>query len=121
MSKCFATLKYGPLRHTSVMVDNLPMQPTPDAYEKAFAAIEDQITEKQLLMLAFHHAQPGRAVSATKLAEFIGYKNYNAVNMQYGRLGSMICQQLGLELPGVQVGSLVDFVYPDQAANDHFL
>jgi len=73
-------------------------------------------------MLEFHHSQPARTVSATTLAEHIGWSDYGAVNMQYGTLAHAMCRELGIDLgEQVKVGVLVDFVYPHQAANVQFL
>lgn len=101
--------------------DLLPLPDVAD-YVSAFTAIEDRVTPKQLELLTFHHAQPGRAASATTLAGAVGYANFNAVNLQYGELAGLVSEALGLDLKGkVKVGALVQFVYPDQAANEQFL
>ena len=103
------------------MTDNLVLVPTLDAYVAAFAAIEDKVTDKQRRMLTFHHASPGRVVSATTLADEVGYSGYEAANGQYGRLAARLCRELGLNLGSLHVGVLVDFVSTDQAANEHIL
>ncbi|NHB84904.1 hypothetical protein G7085_10600 [Tessaracoccus sp. HDW20] len=46
-------------------------------------------------MLIFHHSQAARAVSARVLAESVGYANYNAANLHYGKLGGTIIEALG--------------------------
>lgn len=103
--------------------DALVRLPSVAEYVSAFAALDaqSQITEKQHEMLAYHHRQPGRTVSATTLAHAVGYSGYESANSQYGRLGALVASEIGLTLRSVQVGVLVDFVYPDQAANDQFL
>lgn len=96
--------------------------PDVKAYRRAFEMVSQRITEKQRAMLIFHHAQPARAVSATTLAEHVGYRAYSAANLQYGKLAEMIAAELRLELgEHVKVGALVEFVYPDQAGNVEFI
>lgn len=102
------------------MTEDLMLLPSRENYVSAFTAIEDKITDKQRQMLAFHHAAPGRAVSATTLAAKVGFASYEAVNLEYGKLAHGLCRELDVN-PSVKVGVLVDFVYPEQAANDHFL
>lgn len=103
------------------MSDDLALLPSLDAYVSAFAAIENQITENQRQMLTFHHAAHGRTVSATTLAEAVRFRGYKAANIQYGRLGSLLCRELDLDLAEERVGVLVDFVSSDQAANREIL
>jgi 5-methylcytosine-specific restriction protein A len=77
---------------------------------------------KQRELLLVHHRAQARVTSATRLAEVVGFENYNAVNLQYGLLGRDIANQLGIELTeSVAVGVLVDFVDPGVAANEHYL
>lgn len=103
------------------MTDDLVPLPSLDAYVSAFATIEDKITDNQLKMLQVHHAAPGRAVSATTLTHAVGYSGYSAINAQYGRLAALMCRELSVLGRSTKVGVLVQFVYPDQAANDQFL
>ena len=96
--------------------------PSVQDYEQSFRAVEGKITSNQRKMLEFHHSQPARTVSATKLADHIGWSGYGAVNVQYGILAHAICRELRIDLgDDVKVGILVDFAYPHQAANDQFL
>lgn len=99
------------------------MLPTVDEYVRAFEAADaaGKITPKQRKMLIFHHSQSARAVSARTLAESVGFANYNAANLQYGKLGGTITEALGGDYGDTEVGVLVDFVYPNQAANAEFL
>ena len=96
--------------------------PTVGEYAAALRAIESRITPKQRELLERHHAAPARVISATRLAEEVGFENYGAVNLQYGKLGAEVARALGIELPDrVMVGILVDFVDPQYAANEHWL
>jgi hypothetical protein len=96
--------------------------PTVAEYVTAFRAIEPEIAEKQREMLRVHHAAPARTMSATRLAEAVGFENYNGVNLQYGLLADKVARQLALDLANhVHVGVLVEFVDPGHAANEHWL
>jgi len=96
--------------------------PTVAEYVTAFRAIEPEITEKQHEMLRVHHAAPARTMSATRLAEAVGFENFNGVNLQYGKLADKLARQLALDLADhVHVGILVEFVDPGHAANEHWL
>ena len=67
-------------------------------YVAAFQATEARITPKQRELLLVHHRAQARVTSATRLAEAVGFENYNAVNLQYGLLARQIADQLGIEL-----------------------
>jgi hypothetical protein len=110
------------LHHNGSMNEDEILLPSVRDYERAFRAVERKISSNQRKMLEFHHAQPARTVSATKLAEHIGWSDYGAVNVQYGILAHSICRELGIDLgENVKAGVLVDFAYPHQAANMQFL
>lgn len=96
--------------------------PSQAEYEAAFTAIEPKITAKQREMLVFHHAQPGRAVSARTLAAAVGWDTHTSANLQYGSLAHALNNHLGADYAKTtKVGTLVDFVFPGQADNTYFL
>ena len=96
--------------------------PTVAEYVTAFRAIEPEITDKQHELLRLHHAAPARTMSATRLAEQVGFEAFNAVNLQYGLLGDRVAHELAVDLSGhAAVGILVEFVDPGHAANEHWL
>jgi len=96
--------------------------PSVSDYIAAFRALEPRITPKQRELLLVHHAAPARVISATRLAEAVGFDNYNAVNLQYGLLGAEVARELNIDLGEfVAVGIMVEFVEPAYAANEHFL
>lgn len=96
--------------------------PTVAEYVTAFRAVAPDITDRQCQMLRVHHAAPARTMSATRLAEAVGFENCSGVNLQYGLLAEKIARQLAIDLAGhVQVGILVEFVDPGHAANEHWL
>ena len=72
--------------------------PSVAEYARAFRAIGPRITPKQRKMLLFHHAAPGRVVSATVLANEAGFDGFGGANLQYGLLGSELLKELRIEL-----------------------
>jgi len=75
--------------------------PAVSDYVSAFTMIEEQMTEKQREMLIEHYKSYCRVTTATDLALLVGYKSHRAGNSQYGRLGSMVSDALGLGSLGV--------------------
>jgi hypothetical protein len=69
-----------------------------EQYEAAFCAVEDRLTENQMQLLKLHYSFHERPVSPKELANIIGYRRFSAVNAQYGRLASYICEYLNLEV-----------------------
>lgn len=73
-------------------------------------------------MLCVHHAAPARVVTATRLAELVGYDTYSGVNLHYGKLATAVADELGFDLAGrARAGMLVEFVAPQTAGNEHWL
>ncbi len=66
-------------------------------YKKAFHNIIEKykIHANQYKMLQDHYSAPTRKLTAPQLADLVGYKSYSAINLHYGRLGKMICDELG--------------------------
>lgn len=50
-------------------------------------------------MLKAQYAMPNHTITATQLAEAVGFHNYNATNLQYGTLGKEIAGYLSYEPP----------------------
>jgi len=63
--------------------------PTASEYRRAFRAIDARLTENQRAMLKYH-LRRGSPVTATELAEHVGYKDWRGVNAQYGRIGALL-------------------------------
>lgn len=66
-----------------------PYLPTETEYRKAFRSIASKLTSNQRKMLELHLRQV-RPVTATELADQVGYKNWRGVNAQYGRVGALL-------------------------------
>jgi hypothetical protein len=64
-------------------------------FKKALTGVE--LSSSQLAMVRVHYGAPDRRITMSKLAEAVGYKNYRAANLQYGKLGKQIAQFLSEE------------------------
>jgi hypothetical protein len=93
--------------------------PSVEEYKVAFQTIENRITEKQRSMLKEHYESFCHVTTATDLALLVDYKDFSAANMQYGRLGSMVSQALGLGSLGVI--TIVLMVPPQQGVINEWL
>ena len=87
-------------------------------YVAAFQKIESQMTENQRKMLEIHAVSPCYMITARELAQAIGYLDYEAVNAQYGRLGSMVADAMGIGFRGVSM--LVILARPGTATNEEW-
>jgi hypothetical protein len=86
---------------------------TTDDYVSAFSKLK--IEAYHLQMLKANYNAPDRMLTATELAKAVGYENYGAVNLHYGKLGHQVGTLLGWEpLPKYKLEVLVDFKKPDQ-------
>lgn len=54
---------------------------------------------KFLEMLKAQYSMPNHTITATQMAEAVGFQNYNATNLQYGTLGKEIAGYLNYEPP----------------------
>lgn len=66
-----------------------PILPAAQEYAALFEAMRPRLTDNQLAMLRYHLKQ-GRPVTATELANHVGYVDWRGVNAQYGRIGAML-------------------------------
>lgn len=64
---------------------------------------------KFLEMLKAQYSMPNHTITATQLAESVGFQNYNATNLQYGTLGKEISGFLAYEPPKRKNGEPIWF------------
>lgn len=74
---------------------------------------------RQLEFLQAHYSSPGRASTATNLARAAGYRNFNALNLQYGTLARRIGEALGVR--EATLGLLLEFNEPFSLTNEHWI
>jgi hypothetical protein len=73
---------------------------------------------KQLEFLQAHYEAPGRAATATVLAQKVHYKSFDAINLQYGILAARIAEYVE---PGAHISLLVDLVRPASVTNKQWI
>ena len=93
--------------------------PSVKEYVSAFRSVEYQITAKQKVMLETHYGWYCRVITATDLALQVGFAGPGGAKLQYGKLGSMVSEALGLGSLGVITLALM--VPPHKAGNPEWL
>ena len=84
------------------MTDKAPeFVPSVEEYVSAFREIKDQMAPKQFLMLREHYNSFCYITTATDLAIKVEYNGAGGTKLQYGKLGSMVSNALGLGSLGV--------------------
>lgn len=96
----------------------MPRPVTQKEFVSALLAI-GSLPDTYKTFLRSHCEMPGRASTATMLAEKAGYKSWRTLNLQYGRLANRIARQLGRPQNGMEI--LVDFSRPQSVTNEHWL
>jgi hypothetical protein len=86
--------------------------PNSQRYVEPLRAVHN-LTDNHVQMLRIHSYSPQRTVTATQLARAIGYSEYRAVNLQYGRLVRSVGEQLDFLPKGVKLGVFVTFQHHD--------
>lgn len=81
--------------------------PTSQQYIAAFRAVRN-LTNSHVQMLRLHYHAPQRTMTAAQLARAMGYSSYPLANLQYGRPGRLVGEQLNPH-PKERLGTLVTF------------
>lgn len=71
-------------------------QLTPDDFFFAMKALESKLNDAQREMLVGHANAINSTLSMGRLAVLAGYKGYEAANIQYGRIGAWLAEELGV-------------------------
>ncbi len=82
--------------------------PSADQYTAAFRNLV-VVTDSQSQMLRYHYNAPSRTVTATQMAEAVGFGHYSIANSQYGRLGRLVGDELEYNPMKERLGTLVTF------------
>lgn len=69
----------------------------PSAFADALREVEPAMTTSQFEMLRGHASAPSQELSMQEIAELGGYADYESANIQYGRLGRMFAEALGVD------------------------
>jgi len=89
--------------------------PTPESFnppsvERYVAALKAvNLTDYRKQMLQIHYDAPQRTITATKLAEAMGFKRYTDSNRMYGGLASQIGKALDYSPEPEKLGTIVTF------------
>jgi len=87
---------------------------TADEYQAAFMAIREQMADSDFQMLKAHFESPNYLVTATELANKVGFANFNAANLRYGLLAQKLLDFFQINISkSVKLAVLVDFNHPD--------
>ena len=73
-------------------------------YVRAFLALGDRVTDRQLAILHEQYRAPARTASATTLGKAVGCHRI-VVNGAYGRLGHRLADEIGFEPDKRKIGS----------------
>jgi hypothetical protein len=65
---------------------------------------------RQIDFLRAHYRSPGRALTATRLAQAVRYNGYRGINLLYGKLAVKIGKECGYKKASLDI--LVHFVRP---------
>lgn len=66
---------------------------TSEDYASALRSLA--LAPHHIKMLQMHYYAPDRTITATQMAKAMGYHNYNAANLHYGKLGRLVGHALG--------------------------
>ena len=90
------------------------MQPdTPSTAQQYVDAFRElgALTDTRLRMLRFHYDAFKQTITATELAEHMGFSRYSVANAQYGKLGRLVGECLEYNPMPERLGTLVTFEY----------
>ncbi|NJL06437.1 MAG: hypothetical protein HC911_16340 [Chloroflexaceae bacterium] len=74
---------------------------------------EKRIAENHRNMLIAHYNAPNHTITATALAQEVGYKRFTAVNLQYGTFGKKLREVMNWSGPGQESHIIASF-YQDE-------
>jgi len=88
--------------------------PTVDAFESALISLQP-LADHHDRMLAEHYKAPNHTLTATQIANAVGYADFHPVNLHYGKLAVLICDKLGVS---PSFGVMLDSAEPNDS-NGH--
>lgn len=95
--------------------------PSAESYVQAIKAIESQMTANQRAMLVAHFRASGHTATMRELAASIGADKFQAANSQYGRLGTLLRNELNYRGPGQQSYVIAYLLAPGSEDNEEWL
>ncbi len=90
--------------------------PSVEAYKRGLRQLEREgrIPDNHRNMLIIHYNAPEHTITATELAQKVGYKRFSAVNLQYGTLGKKLREVMNWQGLGQESHIIASF-YPDES------
>lgn len=97
----------------------LPSVPSVAKYKTAFLQIREKLTSGHIAMLRAQFWAPEHTLTARELANSAGYKNFNAANLQYGKIGNMLREVLNYWDDSGQASYVLSwFLRPNDASKE---
>lgn len=74
-----------------------PENITVDSYRQAFLTLarENRISDHQMSWLIAHYRAPNQVITATALAQVVGYETHHPINRWYGEPGKLVAGEVG--------------------------
>lgn len=91
------------------MPDPRTALPSPARYVQALTMLESRISDRQRELLVRHYLCPRHVATTSKLAQKIGAKNFRTINLLYGRLGTLLREELDYMGPGQKSAVVASF------------
>jgi predicted HNH restriction endonuclease len=94
--------------------------PTVEQYKIGLTKVAPNLNSKHREMLIEHYQAKRHCLTANELAAKVGYKNYSAVNLQYGTLGKNLSDAMNWTPPAPAQASfsIAWFLAPDEKHNE---
>ena len=73
-------------------------QATTEEMLTAFRNILPKLNDNYFAMLRAHYHAPERRITATSLAEAVGYDGYSSANLHYGKIGKYLYEELPMDI-----------------------
>ena len=100
--------------------DELPAVPSVERYKDAFRQLEDSLNDKHMTMLKAHYNAPNHTITATEIAEQVGYTSFRGINSLYGNLAKTIREVMQYHEPGVRLAVFSFFNKPTGSRAEHW-
>jgi hypothetical protein len=91
--------------------------PTQAEFMKALNQVVWRRGQREIL--SRHMKAPGRALTASRLAQLVGYQNHGGINLQYGLLAKQIGSALNRK--DAKLSLLVEFLRPKLVTNTEWV
>lgn len=105
----------------NAMAEELDPIPSVSDYVRGFKAIQRSMADSHFALLKEHYRATDLTITATDLAKAVGYKGFQGVNLQYGKMGKMLRTALNYTGEGQESYILAYFIPPGEQGNTDWL